>query len=146
MRRRIAVYILYSAVSLITLAAAGIIAGVKINGSAGAFTGSWALTVISTLSIGMMVGGIAKNTKQAGVIASILYFPALIFSGTTLPFEVMPEMMQKIVGLFPLTQGIELMKSTFLGIASESSITAVLVMILTGAVCSAISVRFFKWE
>lgn len=142
----LAVYILYSAVSLITLAAAGIIAGVKLYGSAGAFLGSWALTVISTLSIGMMVGGIAKNTKQAGVIASILYFPALIFSGTTLPFEIMPELMQKIVRLFPLTQGIELMKSSFLGTISESSIIAVFVMLLTGAVCSGISVKFFKWE
>ncbi|MCI7767179.1 MAG: ABC transporter permease [Oscillospiraceae bacterium] len=142
----LAVYILYSAVSLITLAAAGIIAGVKLSGSAAAFLGSWLLTVISTLSIGMMVGGIAKNTKQAGVIASILYFPALIFSGTTLPFEIMPEIMQKIVGLFPLTQGIGLMKSAFLGTGSESSLIAVLVMIITGAVCSGISVRFFKWE
>lgn len=142
----LAVYILYSAVSLITLAAAGLIAGVELNGSAAAFFGSWLLTVISTLSIGMMVGGIAKNTKQAGVIASILYFLALIFSGTTLPFEVMPEIMQKIVGLFPLTQGIELMKSTFLGIGAENGITAVIVMMLTGIICSGISVKFFKWE
>lgn len=83
----LAVYILYSAVSLITLAAAGIIAGADMNGSAPAFLGSWLLTVISTLSIGMMVGGIAKNTKQAGVIASILYFPALIFRGPLCPLR-----------------------------------------------------------
>ena len=44
-------------------------------------------------------------SKQASVIASILYFPMLIFSGTTLPIEVMPPAMQKIVRLFPLTQG-----------------------------------------
>ena len=41
--------------------------------------------MVSTLSIGLLVGGIAKNMKSASVIACILYFPMLIFSGTTLP-------------------------------------------------------------
>ena len=50
----------------------------------------------------MLVGGIAKNEKMASVIACLLYFPMLIFSGATLPFEVMSGMMQKIVALFPL--------------------------------------------
>lgn len=72
--------------------------------------------VISILSVGMMVGGIAKNAK----IASALYFPMLIFSGATLPFEVMPELMQKIVAIFPLTQGIQLMKAAFLGLSVKN--------------------------
>ena len=65
----------------------------------------------STLSIGMLVGGVAKDVKQAGVIASILYFPMLIFSGTTLPLEVMPPAMQKIVSFFPLTQGLTIRRT-----------------------------------
>ena len=56
--------------------------------------------MLSTLSVGMLVGGVAKNTKQASVIASILYFPMLVFSGTTLPIEVMPRAMRNIVSLF----------------------------------------------
>lgn len=78
--------------------------------------GSWLLTMVSTLNIGLLVGGIAKNTKSASVIACILYFPMLIFSGATLPFEVIPSAMQKIISIFPLTQGIQLMKATFLGL------------------------------
>ena len=67
--------------------------------------------MLSTLALGMLVGGVAKDTKQAGVLASILYFPMLIFSGATLPMEVMPPVMQRIVSFFPLTQGITLMKN-----------------------------------
>lgn len=92
---------------------------VRISGSWSAFFGSWLLTMISALSIRMMVGGIAKNAKSASVIACILYFPMLIFSGATLPFEVMPAAMQKIVRIFPMTQGIQLMKSAFLGLPVE---------------------------
>ncbi len=96
------IYIVYCIVSMLTLLPmAMLIWKVRISGSWIAFIGSWLLTMVSTLSIGMMVGGVAKNTKSASVIASVLYFPMLIFSGATLPFEVMPKVMQKIVSVFP---------------------------------------------
>lgn len=86
----LSMYIVYCIVSLITLAAASLLWGVRLHGSLLGFLGSWALTMLSTLAVGMLVGGVAKDTKQASVIASTLYFPMLIFSGTTLPIEVMP--------------------------------------------------------
>lgn len=98
------------------------------------------------LSIGMLVGGTAKDVKQASVLASILYFPMLIFSGTTLPIEVMPAAMQKIVGVFPLTQGITMMKQAFLGISAGSVLLPVCVMLGVSALCTALSIRFFRWE
>lgn len=141
------IYVLYALVSLITLLLISSLAwGVHLRGFWGEFAGSWILTVLSTLSIGMMVGGIAKNTKSASVIACVLYFPMLIFSGATLPFEVMPEIMQKVISVFPLTQGIQLMKSAFLGLAMEHSTPSVLVMLGVTLVCSGITVKFFKWE
>ncbi|MGN0577437.1 MAG: ABC transporter permease [Ruminiclostridium sp.] len=141
------IYAVYCIVSLITLLpAAALIWNVRTGGSLFAFLGSWLLTMVSTLSIGMMVGGIAKNTKSASVIACILYFPMLIFSGATLPFEVMPEIMQKIVSVFPLTQGIALMKTAFLGLPAENAWLAVTVMTAVTVVCTGIAVKFFKWE
>ncbi len=38
--------------------------GVRLRGSLLAFLGSWALTMLSTQSIGMLAGGVAKDTKQ----------------------------------------------------------------------------------
>lgn len=102
--------------------------------------------MLSTLSIGMLVGGTAKDVKQASVLASILYFPMLIFSGTTLPIEVMPAAMQRIAGVFPLTQGITMMKQAFLGISAGSVLLPVCVMLGVSALCTALSIRFFRWE
>ena len=102
--------------------------------------------MVSTLSIGLLVGGIAKNMKSASVIACILYFPMLIFSGTTLPFEVMPVAMQKIISIFPMTQGIQLMKVTFLGLPTENVLLSVVVMGAVILICFGISVKCFKWE
>ncbi|MGN0518670.1 MAG: ABC transporter permease [Acutalibacteraceae bacterium] len=141
------IYVVYCLVSMLTLIPTSmLIWNVRISGSWLAFLGSWLLTMISTLSIGMMVGGVAKNSKIASVIACILYFPMLIFSGATLPFEVMPEVMQKIVSVFPMTQGIRLMKSTFLGLPTQNAWFSIAVMVAVTVICTGISVKFFKWE
>lgn len=142
----LSMYIVYCAVSLVTLSAAALLWGVRLRGSIWAFLGSWLLTMLSTLSVGMLVGGVAKDTKQASVIASILYFPMLIFSGTTLPLEVMPKAMQKIVSFFPLTQGLTMMKQTFLGISAENVLLPVGVMVGVAVLCTGLAVRFFRWE
>ena len=141
------IYVVYCLVSMLTLIpTAMLIWNVRISGSWLAFMGSWLLTMVSTLSIGMMVGGVAKNSKSASVIACVLYFPMLIFSGATLPFEVMPAFIQKIVSIFPMTQGIQLMKSTFLGLSIENAWFPISVMVAVTVVCAAIAVIFFKWE
>lgn len=141
------IYVMYCLVSMLTLIpTAMLIWNVRINGSWSAFLGSWLLTMVSTLSIGMMVGGVAKNSKSASVIACILYFPMLIFSGATLPFEVMPAAMQKIVSVFPMTQGIGLMKSTFLGLHNQNVWFSVVVMVAVTVICTGIAAKFFKWE
>ena len=94
----------------------------------------------------MMVGGIAKNSKNASVIACILYFPMLIFSGATLPFEVMPTVMQKIVSIFPMTQGIQLMKSAFLSLPIDNALFSIMVMVAVTVISTGIAVKFFRWE
>ena len=141
------IYVLYALVSLISLLlVSGLAWGVHLRGTWVSFAGSWLLTVLSTLSIGMMVGGIAKNTKNASVIACVLYFPMLIFSGATLPFEVMPESVQKIISVFPMTQGIQFMKSAFLGLSVEHFALPIFVMLAVTLACSGIAVKCFKWE
>ena len=142
----LSMYIVYCAVSLLTLSAAALLWDVRLRGSLLAFLGSWLLTMLSTLSIGMLAGGVAKDTKQASVIASILYFPILIFSGTTLPIEVMPKAMQKIVSFFPLTQGLAMMKNTFLDVSTGSILLPICVMLVLTTVCTVLAIRFFRWE
>ena len=142
-----AIYVLYCLVSLITIITAAMLFWkVRIGGPLLLFLGSWLLTMVSTLSIGMMVGGIAPNTKIASVIASLLYFPMLVFSGATLPFEVMPSIMQKIVSVFPLTQGISLMKATFLGLSTGKVLVPILIMLGVIIVTAGVAVKFFRWE
>lgn len=137
----VSMYVVYSVISLVSLfSVAMLFFGYRMKGSIILFLLSWVLVMISIFSIGLMVGGIAKNSKDAGVIASILYFPMIVFSGATLPYEVMPVAMQHVVDFFPLTQGIKILKNASLGLPVENAVLSIAI------VCTIIGVRYFKWE
>ena len=97
-------------------------------------------------SIGMLVGGIAPNTKIASVAASLLYFPMLIVSGATLPYEVMPKVLQKTADIMPLTQGIKLLKAASLGEELGSVIVPAVTIVCIAVICTFASPKFFQWE
>lgn len=141
------IYTVYALSSLVTLwLLAKIFYGFRMHGSLLLFMVGWLLVLISILSVGMLVGGIAKDNKQASIIASVLYFPMLIFSGATLPYEVMPIMMQKIVDIFPLTQGIKLLKETVINGNVNNIFFSGIIIILVSIICAVLAQKWFKWE
>ena len=140
-------YALYSITSLILVyLTAKLFFNFQFRGSWITFLGAYALVMISIFSIGFMVGGIAKNNKIAGVIASILYFPMLILSGATLPYEIMPKALQKVADILPLTQGIKLLKNASLNLTLDNAIVSILVISTLAVICTGISIKFFRWE
>lgn len=143
----VSIYTIYSIASLLLVyVISKLFFQYEMAGSLLYFTGSYLLVMLSMFSIGMMVGGVAKDMKSASVIASLLYFPMLIFSGATLPYEVMPSALQKVADLLPLTQGIKLIKASTLGLPINDVILPIILMILLSIICIGISIRYFKWE
>ena len=144
---QVVIYALYSLVSMSSLfLVAKLFFKFNMQGSVLNFILGWLLVMISMFSIGIMVGGISKDSKIAGVIASALYFPMLIFSGATIPYEVMPNIMKNIVDVFPLTQGIKILKSATLGQPVENIIIPIFIMLIIAAICSIVAIKCFKWE
>lgn len=144
---QVAIYALYSIASLVLIYVTGaVFFGCQLHGSWLQFWGAFLLVMFSMFSIGLLVGGIAPNMKIASAVASLLYFPMLIFSGATLPYEIMPTALQKVADILPLTQGIKLLKATFLGLPMDSVFIPVIVMTAIAVICTIVSLRFFKWE
>ncbi|MDU6482104.1 MAG: ABC transporter permease [Paeniclostridium sordellii] len=144
---QVTIYALYSLVPMISLfLVAKLFFKFSMQGSILKFVLGWLLIMVSIFSIGIMVGGISKNSKISGVIASVLYFPMLIFSGATIPYEVMPNMMKNIVDVFPLTQGIKILKSVTLGQPVENIIIPIFIMLIIAIICSTVAIKCFKWE
>ena len=58
----------------------------------------------------------------------------------------MPPAVQQVAGVMPLSQGIQLMKSAFLGAPPDVAAVPLAVLAAVAVACTAVAVRFFRWE
>ncbi|HEU5122414.1 MAG TPA: ABC transporter permease [Candidatus Saccharimonadales bacterium] len=64
-------------------------------------------SIIMILGIGLALGGWAKNERQVAPLANIVVFPMMFLSGTFFPRFIMPEWLQSISAILPLTPVID---------------------------------------
>ncbi|MBQ1274497.1 MAG: ABC transporter permease [Cellulosilyticum sp.] len=133
-----------SAISVTAVAVIGL--GYQMKGSVLVFIGTWLLTLISMLSIGMMLASLCQTIKSTNAVTSAVYFPMLFLSGATIPYELFPTGLQKVASVLPLTQGIKLMKEASMGIQMDSLMGRVILLLSITVICSVISIKTFKWE
>ena len=117
-----------------------------LRGSWFLFAGAFLLVMTAIFSIGLLIGALASDMKKAGLWCSIVYFPMLLFSGATLPYEVMPQSLQRLADWLPLTQGIKLLKAAFLGLEAETVAWSIAILGVISCVCLVIAVQCFRWE
>ncbi|WP_330595280.1 hypothetical protein [Qiania dongpingensis] len=70
----------------------------------------------------------------------------LIFSGATLPYEIIPPAFARAADVLPLTQGIKLLKAASLGLPVDKIIMPIILLLTLTVVCTGISLKFFRWE
>ena len=126
--------------------AACVLFGHRMSGSVAVYILTWFLTMIAMFSIGLLVAAVCKTTKSMNVATSFLYFPMLLFSGATIPYELFPKGMQLVAGYMPLGIGIRLMKAASVGTSLGTMGTEIAILGLIAVVCIAISIKTFRWE
>ena len=131
--------------TMILTVAAVVFFGYRMAGNVFVYMGIWLLTMVSMFSIGLMVASLCRTTKSMNVATSLLYFPMLLFSGTTIPAEVFPAWFQTVAKLMPLGVGIDLLKSVSMGCYDKMDIPVITLTVIT-VICGTISVKTFRWE
>ncbi|MDF2984803.1 MAG: transporter permease [Eubacterium sp.] len=120
--------------------------GYSMPGSIIKFILSFLLLTVTIYSIGMLVASLAPNIKIANLACTLLYFPMLFLSGATVPYEIMPGALQSVSDIFPMSQGIKLLKAASLGLPVGDMFIQIVIMAVISIICIALSIKFFKWE
>ncbi|MDI3529961.1 MAG: type transport system permease protein [Thermoanaerobacter sp.] len=102
--------------------------------------------MIAIFSNGMLVASLVPNQRIGNVITMLIYFPTLFISGTTIPYEVLPDIVQKVSMILPMTHAIKLMKETALGIPVTDNILSILYLTITFIIFTLLSIKYFKWS
>ncbi len=104
------------------------------------------LITASMFSIGLLIASVFNNPKTAILVANIVYFPMIFLSGATVPIEIMPEFLQKVAQILPMTHAVNAMKGAWIDASLSTYQTSLIVMAAILVVCAFVSIKTFKWE
>lgn len=131
----------------VLMAFAVLVLKVSILGNFAAFYFIVILSTLLFLNIGFALGSLAKTQQAIGAIGNIVIFPQIFLSGIFYPIESMPELVQPVAYLLPLS----FVSTALRDIANEgATLLAVLPSLLGIVVWFAIgfvlATRLFVWK
>ncbi len=131
---------------LLLIAAGRLFYHVQFAGNIFSMLAGFILSSLSFFGIGFILAGTMPTARTAQIIAMVLLYPMLIFSGAAWPRELMPATMMKISAFVPLTYVVNLLRGLWVDQPWGSHLLDVAVltgMLLLGVI---ISVKTFRWE
>ncbi|KKO54858.1 ABC transporter permease [Paenibacillus sp. DMB20] len=118
----------------------------RMRGSWAVFLLAYAFVVFAMYSIGLFIGSVVPDQKAANLWSSVAYFTMLLFSGATIPYEIMPRFVQAFMDILPLSHGIHILKQVSIGEPADHLFFSATVLILCVVLGLGGAVKFFKWR
>ncbi len=102
-----------------------------------------ALGVLAFLTLGYALTALVPTLGVAQLVGNVLVYPLIILSGATVPLALLPEAVQSIAALSPLTQLVQGLQAWW---QATPAWTPTLTMLAVIALAGLIAGRFFRWE
>lgn len=112
----------------------------------GAFLVVFLMGTFMFCTISFAIASVAKTAPQANLFVQMIFLPMMFLSGSTLPYEAMPNWMQKLSLVLPATYNVKSLKSVLAGGGLEGNWENLIAMSIFSLFCIAFSVKFFRWE
>jgi ABC-2 type transport system permease protein len=110
------------------------------------FAAALLFTTWAILSIGFVIASMVPTARFAQPIATFVVYPLLGVSGLFYPIERMPPALQMLSTVSPLTYAVSLLDGIWKNESWLVHGTDVAALVLTFAVCTAVSSKVFRWE
>jgi ABC-2 type transport system permease protein len=139
---------------LIALIQAVIIVGVGVLVFDVAITGPFPLSVVfivlgavAFLALGYVVASFASTEDAANGMTSVIQFPMMFLSGTFFPIDQMPDPLQAVARVIPLTYLSDALRQVMVGGAAFAPLwVCFAVLVAWLVVCFGIAARKFRWQ
>ena len=103
------------------------------------------LTVLSFVGLGILITSFTGREETATMVMMTLMFPMMFLSGVFFPIQQMPQIMQDIAHLLPLTYAATAMRKVMvLGAGVDSVTTEITILFAFGVIMLAVAVPMFK--
>ncbi|HET7169148.1 MAG TPA: ABC transporter permease [Candidatus Limnocylindrales bacterium] len=121
--------------------------GVQISGSILLSVLFVVLGAMAFLALGYVVASFAGTEDSANGMTSVIQFPMMFLSGTFFPIDQMPDALQGVARIIPLTYLSDALRQVMVGGAPFAPLWLCAVVLLAWlAVCFLIAARKFRWQ
>ncbi len=142
----IVVFVMTALGVLLLMIAGKLIYHVQFTGNAFSLAAGFTFCSLSFFGIGFVLAGTMPTARTAQIVAMVLMYPMLIFSGAGWPRELMPAAVLKISSFLPLTYVVNLLRGLWIGESWGRHLLnagVLAVMLIAGVL---ISLKTFRWE
>lgn len=102
--------------------------------------------ILLFVSMGMLIGTLAKDAESAAAVANAIGFPMMFLSGTFFPIEMMPGFLQTIAMVLPLTYMSEGLRSTMIYGNEMGALIDLAVLLVLGIVFYIAASKLLRWK
>jgi len=133
--------------AVIIVAVGVLVFGVNITGPFPLSVVFIVLGAVSFLALGYVVASFASTEDSANGMTSVIQFPMMFLSGTFFPIDQMPDPLQAIARVIPLTYLSDALRQVMVGGAAFAPLWACFAVLAAWlVVCFAIAARQFRWQ
>lgn len=120
--------------------------GFSISSISGFFIGLVFLILIAVtfIGMGMIFASTMHDSQGFGMVMNLVIFPLFFLSGAIYPVSNLPEIVQYVTYLNPLTYGIDGMRAAFIGVSNHGMALNLGALIVFTAVLLGLGAHFFQ--
>lgn len=115
------------------------------NANLTGFVVDYFISIILLFSIGICLSSIIKSLKNLHGVTSLTFTVMMLLCGSAFPISKMPNFMQKIVMVLPLSHINNILYHDLAGDIVHKGIFYIYAIVVT-AICFGIGIKYFKWE
>jgi ABC-2 type transport system permease protein len=133
--------------SVIIVGVGATVFGVQISGSIVLSIAFVVLGALAFLALGYVVASFASTEDSANGMTSVIQFPMMFLSGTFFPIDQMPDALQSVARIIPLTYLSDALRQVMVGGAPFAPLWLCAVLLVAWlVVCFVIAARKFRWQ
>ncbi len=103
--------------------------------------------IVTFASLGLIVASVTNTMQETQIINQIIWFVFLFISGATIPFPMLPRMVQKVAVYLPATYLVSGLQRAMIERTNLSQLGAYLASLIGCALIAfIISAQLFRWE
>jgi ABC transporter DrrB family efflux protein len=132
---------------LVLLTFAGLVFGVRVNGSIAALLAVVLIGAMSFMGIGLLTASRAQTIESISGLMNLVMLPMYVFSGVFFSSERFPAAIQPVIKALPLTA----LNNALRGVMSDgeslsAQMTRLGILVAWGAVSFVLALRWFRWQ